>query len=175
MAVGVTIGKREALPRVEVWGKHCFRSREDLAECQVCGETIRWEHYHCGHIVDHAEGGSAEIDNLTVQCIVCNLYKPAHSTVEEYELWLKGGDWLVEVVMQLVEVGAGQLNELDLLRQFLLREGINYIEEKSAILFQTPYAWKRVFHGCRAYQAGGMEALLAFARTGELPTGLVRY
>lgn len=66
----------------------------DDERCDVCGNQITWEMYHCGHIVDRVCGGSDRLDNLVVMCNYCNLFrKDLHETKEQYIEWRDNRTW----------------------------------------------------------------------------------
>lgn len=69
----------------------------DSGICQVCGRTLSWEQWECGHIVDRCVGGTDKPGNLVVMCIICNRLKPLHVTHEDYEAWRDGGYWWSDI------------------------------------------------------------------------------
>lgn len=68
--------RKAAIPKVIktlVWNKYIG---EDVAVAKcVCCETIeiRNTHFHCGHVIAEADGGTLEISNLRPVCAPCNL------------------------------------------------------------------------------------------------------
>src|SRR5262252_755994 len=60
----------------------------DKSICFVCGDVVKWEHFHLGHLQDRMMGGSDHPNNLVVMCNACNLYhKPLHETPEDAREW----------------------------------------------------------------------------------------
>lgn len=41
--------------------------------CHCCHCSLDFLSFHCGHVVSHASGGAATLDNLEPVCSVCNL------------------------------------------------------------------------------------------------------
>lgn len=73
----------------------------DSGICQVCKRKIyeienkyrlpRGSFYECGHIIDRCIGYDDNETNLVAMCKFCNQTKPLHSSIEEYEEWVKNG------------------------------------------------------------------------------------
>jgi 5-methylcytosine-specific restriction endonuclease McrA len=81
--------------------------KRDGNRCQVCRKEIPKKHYHCGHIIDRVAGGDDSPDNLVVMCDMCNIYKPVHDTLEEYDDWVRSGHWVGEALEKLVRAVLG--------------------------------------------------------------------
>lgn len=73
----------------------------DKGMCHVCGDSILWGEYECGHIIDRVCGGCDRPSNLVTMCILCNRLKPLHSTRAEYIAWDESGAWFQDVVEAL--------------------------------------------------------------------------
>lgn len=73
----------------------------DSAQCHVCGVTVPWSVYECGHIIDRVCGGSDRLSNLVTMCKACNRMKPCHSNRAEYIDWLDAGDWRNDIIARL--------------------------------------------------------------------------
>jgi hypothetical protein len=81
--IGRSIGKK----RREVIYKR------DGGICQVCKMQVKFELFEAGHIIDHANGGTRDIDNLLTMCQRCNKRKPSHTTKDEFLAWIESGAW----------------------------------------------------------------------------------
>ncbi|KAF0688762.1 Aste57867_19668 [Aphanomyces stellatus] len=53
--------------RRQVW-----RQNHLEGQCYICESTLWFDDAHCGHVVPHANGGSATLDNLVAICANCN-------------------------------------------------------------------------------------------------------
>lgn len=77
--------------RASIWER-------DNGRCHICGRTIDWAWYECGHIVDRSHGGINHPSNLVVMCRPCNQVKPGHATRAEYNAWIDSGAWMTAVL-----------------------------------------------------------------------------
>jgi hypothetical protein len=59
----------------------------DKGICWVCNEFVELTEYDLGHLIDRANGGWNDYDNLAVMHTSCNLAKPHHNTLEEAMRW----------------------------------------------------------------------------------------
>jgi hypothetical protein len=69
-----TVKKRQKIPlltRQKVWEKRCGNLL--IGECYVCSHKIKYDQYHCGHIISVKDGGTNSVDNLEPICAGCNL------------------------------------------------------------------------------------------------------
>lgn len=75
------------------WGKtRDIVYERDSGRCQVCGDSVDWDNYECGHIIDRVAGGSDRLSNVVCMCRACNRLKPVTETREEYIAWaIQGG------------------------------------------------------------------------------------
>ena len=71
-----------ALTRSQVWRKWCGNLMD--GNCFCCDETIKYEKWHCGHVIAREHGGSVDSDNLRPTCTKCNL---GMGTLHMYE-WI---------------------------------------------------------------------------------------
>jgi hypothetical protein len=71
--------------------------------CQVCGDSITWQQYECGHIIDRCVGGSDRPSNLVCMCIVCNRLKPLTETRAEYMAWAHQDGPAMEIARNVIE------------------------------------------------------------------------
>jgi 5-methylcytosine-specific restriction endonuclease McrA len=71
--------------------------------CQVCGDSIAWQQYECGHIIDRCVGGSDRLSNLVCMCILCNRLKPITKTRAEYLAWARQGGPAMEMAKNVLE------------------------------------------------------------------------
>jgi hypothetical protein len=55
--------------RLLVWQKR-FNTFD--GECICCARSLRYEEFHCGHVVAEAKGGKCQLDNLEPICAQCN-------------------------------------------------------------------------------------------------------
>jgi len=65
--------KKIAIPkyiRIAVWNQEFGDKTE--GECKTCHKVLSIHHYEVGHIISEANGGGMELDNLTIQCSMCN-------------------------------------------------------------------------------------------------------
>jgi hypothetical protein len=75
----------------------------DGGACQVCGDSITWQQYECGHIIDRCVGGSDRLSNLVCMCILCNRLKPLTKTRAEYLAWARQGGPAMEIAKNVLE------------------------------------------------------------------------
>jgi 5-methylcytosine-specific restriction endonuclease McrA len=75
----------------------------DGGVCQVCGDSIAWQQYECGHIIDRCVGGADRLSNLVCMCIVCNRLKPLTETRAEYIAWARQGGPAMKMAKNVVE------------------------------------------------------------------------
>jgi 5-methylcytosine-specific restriction endonuclease McrA len=65
--------RKVAIPkhiRSAVWDR-LFGNRT-IGKCLTCNGELNVHHYEVGHVISEANGGTLELDNLTVQCSMCN-------------------------------------------------------------------------------------------------------
>ncbi len=69
-----TVKKRQKIPamiRVKVWQKRCGNLLS--GECYVCNRNVKYDQFHCGHVLSVKDGGVNSVDNLEPICAACNL------------------------------------------------------------------------------------------------------
>jgi hypothetical protein len=59
----------------------------DKGICWVCNDFVELTEYDLGHLIDRANGGWNDYDNLAAMHTSCNLAKPHHNTLEEAMKW----------------------------------------------------------------------------------------
>jgi len=69
-------GKRESIPKAiksQLWER--VFGEAFSGKCQLCSEQFKVisSLWHASHIISHAQGGSDNIENLTILCASCNL------------------------------------------------------------------------------------------------------
>ena len=79
------IGKRESIPKAikaQLWERDFGEAYS--GSCQLCSEQFKVTSslWHASHIISHAQGGSDNIENLTILCASCNLSMGAMSFTE---------------------------------------------------------------------------------------------
>lgn len=68
-------------------------------ECAVCETALAEDAWECGHKVDRMCGGSDLDENLAPVCGWCNIMKPMHETIAEYEAWRAQGSPLLRITL----------------------------------------------------------------------------
>lgn len=73
---GSGVKRKAAIPKVIktlVWNKYIGENKAK-AKCVCCETTdISNTHFHCGHVISEADGGTLAISNLRPICAQCNL------------------------------------------------------------------------------------------------------
>lgn len=58
--------------RSRVWQTHSGGGTSLVGRCFVCGESINFQNFHCGHVVPVSKGGPTSLENIRPLCSLCN-------------------------------------------------------------------------------------------------------